>query len=190
MIYFTRDEATQFIKIGFTAGDGEGRMRTLQTGCPGTLVLLLEIEGSKQDEKAWHDRFAPAWVRGEWFQPVPELLLAIAEQRISQIEMEKDQLQERLNAERERLSVARDQLHGLWISLGLPMPNRPVTKHTERRSPLEQEKDRLEAHLAAERGSKTSLKIAIRNIMTMLEGVAELPVKRAVIYGHSGESAV
>ena len=71
MIYFIRDEATQHIKIGFTAGDGEDRLRDLQTGCPGQLVLLLQIDGSKQDETAWHDRFADARLRdpGEWFKP-------------------------------------------------------------------------------------------------------------------------
>ena len=57
MIYFIRDEATQFIKIGY-ARDVENRLGTLQTACPGSLVLLLQMEGSKPEETAWHERFA------------------------------------------------------------------------------------------------------------------------------------
>src|SRR5262245_20648337 len=83
MIYFIRDEATQYIKIGFTAGDSEDRLSDLQTGCPGRLVLLLEMEGSKQLETAWHERFAGARERGEWFRPVPELLQAIDDVKAS-----------------------------------------------------------------------------------------------------------
>jgi len=77
MIYFICDEATQHIKIGFTAGDSEDRLRDLQTGCSGQLVLLLQIAGPRQLETAWHERFAGARERGEWFRPVPELLQAI-----------------------------------------------------------------------------------------------------------------
>jgi hypothetical protein len=86
MIYFIRDEATQHIKIGFTAGYGEERLRDLQTGCPGQLVLLLQMDGSRQHETAWHERFAGARERGEWFRPVPELLQAIEEVKASQAE--------------------------------------------------------------------------------------------------------
>jgi len=86
MIYFIRDEATQHIKIGFTKGYGKDRLRELQTGCLGQLILLLEIRGSKQDETAWHDRFEAVRERGEWFRPVPELLQAIEEMKAAQAE--------------------------------------------------------------------------------------------------------
>ena len=117
MIYFIRDEATQNIKIGFTAREGADRLRDFQTGCPGNLVVLLEIEGSKQDETAWHNRFANARVRdrGEWFEPVPELMLAIMEAKVSQLEAENARLQVALDAEHERLSVARGQLGSLSV---------------------------------------------------------------------------
>lgn len=117
MIYFIRDEETQFVKIGFTAGDGEDRLRDLQTGCPGELVLLLQMEGSQQEETAWHERFAGARERGEWFRPVPELLLAITEAKVSQLEAENARLQATLDAERERLDVARAQLGSLSVLL-------------------------------------------------------------------------
>ena len=83
MIYFIRDEATKFIKIGHTDGDIDVRLRALQTGCPGALVVLFSIDGSKQDETTWHDRFAAARERGEWFRPVPELLQDIDEVKAS-----------------------------------------------------------------------------------------------------------
>jgi hypothetical protein len=129
MIYFIRDEATQHIKIGFTGSDGEDRLRDLQTGCPGQLVLLLQIEGSKQEETTWHDRFAEARLRdpGEWFKPVPELLLAIMEAKVLQLEAENARLRERLEAEYERLQVARAQLGSLSVfaekSVGVALQN-------------------------------------------------------------------
>lgn len=113
MIYFIRDEATQFIKIGVTAGDAENRLQTLQTGCPGNLVLLLEIEGSEQDEGAWHERFAGARERGEWFRPVPELLLAIMEAKVLQLEAENARLLELLAAEKSQTSTLKGQLGSL-----------------------------------------------------------------------------
>jgi hypothetical protein len=129
MIYFIRDEETLRIKIGFTAGDGEDRLRDLQTGCPGRLVLLFQMEGSKQEEKAWHQRFASARVRdrGEWFYPVPELMLAIMEAKVLQLEAENARLQAALDAERERLLVARGQLGSLSVfaekSVGVALEN-------------------------------------------------------------------
>ena len=129
MIYFMRDGGTQHIKIGFTASDGEDRLRDLQTGCPGQLVLLLQIEGSKQDETAWHECFADARVRdrGEWFKPLPELMLAIMEAKVLQLEAENARLQAALDAERERLNVARAQLGSMSVfaeeSVGVSLRN-------------------------------------------------------------------
>jgi hypothetical protein len=70
MIYFIRDEATQHIKIGFTTGDGESRLRELQMGCLGKLILLLELDGSKHDETEWHARFAAVRIQNPGFQPL------------------------------------------------------------------------------------------------------------------------
>ena len=113
MIYFIRDEATQLIKIGFTAADVENRLRTLQTGCPGKLVLLLHMEGSEQDEAAWHERFVDARERGEWFTPVPELLLAIMEERVLQLESENARLLEELQEECEQRTMVEAELRQL-----------------------------------------------------------------------------
>ncbi|MBU4273065.1 MAG: GIY-YIG nuclease family protein [Planctomycetes bacterium] len=113
MIYFMRDEATQFIKIGVTINNAEDRRRTLQTGCPGNLTLLLEMEGSEQDETAWHERFASVRERGEWFRPVPELLLAIMEAKVMQLEAENSRLLELLAAEKDQTSTLKGQLRSL-----------------------------------------------------------------------------
>jgi hypothetical protein len=187
MIYFIRDEATQVIKIGYTAGDGESRLRDLQTGCPGELVVLLEIEGSKQDETAWHQRFAAARERGEWFRPVAELLLAISEGKVVQLEEEKAQLQERLEAVQSRFSVVRGQLGSLWASMGgTPVP---LMKGLDPRTgtPLEQQNELLQAKVDAEQRSRKSLRTALRNIVDWIDKPASSS-ERPVIYGHAEES--
>lgn len=109
MIYFIRDDATQLIKIGFTAGEVENRLRSLQTGCPGKLVVILQIDGSEQDETAWHQRFADARERGEWFRPISELLLAIMELKVAQLEGENADLLAELQEEREQHTVVKAQ---------------------------------------------------------------------------------
>ncbi len=184
MIYFIRDEATQLIKIGKTKGTVTDRRRTFQTGCPGNLVVLLALEGYTPEETAWHERFAGARERGEWFRPVPELLLAIAEAKVSQLKVENAGLQATLDAERERLTVARGQLGSLSASLGGRPAGRGlgVVRPAEV-SPLEAEIARLQVQLQAERRSRASLAVALGNIKRMLEGPAVLPVQKAVIFG-------
>jgi hypothetical protein len=188
MIYFIRDEATQHIKIGFTAGDAADRLRDLQTGCPGQLVLLLQIEGSKQDETAWHDRFADSRVRdpGEWFKPLPELMLAIMEAKVLHLEGQNAQLQARLDAERERVHEARSTLGQVWALMDsepLPMDEEPLplglgVLRPAKATPLEAENARLQAKLEAERGSRESFRAAIYTVCGMLEGPAVLPEGR------------
>lgn len=80
MIYFTQDSTTLHVKIGHTAGDeAETRRKALQTGNPSELVVLATMPGERADETALHQRFAAARVAGEWFRPVPALLLLIGE---------------------------------------------------------------------------------------------------------------
>ena len=159
MIYFIRDEATRLIKIGFTAGDGEERRRELQTGCPGKLVLLLQMEGSKQEETAWHERFADDRDRGEWFRPETELLLAITEAKVSQLETENARLQATLDAERERLSVARRRLQYL--------PHSPIGVCISK-----PEKSPLQLELEDEKNARARTAIVIEEIKQMLDGSA------------------
>jgi hypothetical protein len=185
MIYFIRDEQTGFIKIGFTAGDGEHRLRYLQTGCPGNLALLVQIEGSKAEETAWHERFANARERGEWFRATPELMLAITQEQLSLLTAENARLQATLDAEGERLSMARGQLGSLWASLRMdPLPlGAGGLSSPKELPPLEAENARLHAHLDAEEDSRRSLAVAIKSIMNLMERPAVVPVQRAVIFG-------
>lgn len=74
MIYFIQDAAAHLIKIGYTEGDSEGRLKALQTGNPSGLVLLATVPGDKAEERRLHELFAHARDRGEWFRPVPEVL--------------------------------------------------------------------------------------------------------------------
>ncbi len=54
--------------------------------------------------------FAAARERGEWFRPVPELLLAILEAKVTQLEAENARLSELLAAERDQTSTLKGQL--------------------------------------------------------------------------------
>lgn len=74
MIYFIWAEGTQWVKIGFTSKKKVlERMRTLQTGCPLTLKVLLLYPGGQWVEEALHKKFASAKHQGEWFTITDEL---------------------------------------------------------------------------------------------------------------------
>jgi hypothetical protein len=55
------------IKIGWTKGDPETRLRALQTGNPTLLSILGTIECSQQVETLTHVRLNHCRLRGEWF---------------------------------------------------------------------------------------------------------------------------
>lgn len=78
MIYFIQAEGIGHIKIGFTDNDDALiRLASLQIGSPVKLRLLGTILGTADDEKDLHRRFAAYRIHGEWFDPVPELLMMI-----------------------------------------------------------------------------------------------------------------
>lgn len=66
MIYFIKSESGH-VKIGYTNNGIDGRIASLQTGCPFELTLLTSIDGSIYQEKALHRRFRKYQVRLEWF---------------------------------------------------------------------------------------------------------------------------
>lgn len=72
-IYFLKAEQSKRIKIGFTTGDPEERLRALQTGSSERLVVMASVPGSMADERGLHDRYESANVSGEWFDPVDDL---------------------------------------------------------------------------------------------------------------------
>ena len=66
MIYFLHNPEARAVKIGYSA-DIEARVRSLQTACPGRLVLLGTVEGDLSREAAYHGQFAHRRMSGEWF---------------------------------------------------------------------------------------------------------------------------
>jgi hypothetical protein len=61
------------IKIGVTQKPAE-RLATLQQGNAETLRGVAAWRAFAADEKWLHQEFAHARIRGEWFEPVPELV--------------------------------------------------------------------------------------------------------------------
>lgn len=74
MIYFIQCQSTQLIKIGFTEGDPEHRLGSLQTGSAAGLLLLFTMPGGRDQEKELHKQFLASRERGEWFRPTHEVL--------------------------------------------------------------------------------------------------------------------
>jgi|MTBAKSStandDraft_1061840.scaffolds.fasta_scaffold08437_2 uncharacterized protein YozE (UPF0346 family) len=77
-IYFVKSEKTHEIKIGFTSGPVEKRLRSLQTAHPSELHLLATIPGTSDHERSLHQKFANIRLKGEWFEPHPDLLAFIS----------------------------------------------------------------------------------------------------------------
>lgn len=62
------------VKIGFT-NKPRRRIAELQTGLPQRLRVLHLFDGSEEDERRLHRRFAEHRVSGEWFHPVADIVL-------------------------------------------------------------------------------------------------------------------
>lgn len=68
MIYYIACTATQRLKIGYTRGEPEVRLKALQTGAPAPLRLMAAHEGDIEHERYLHEKFANQRVCGEWFE--------------------------------------------------------------------------------------------------------------------------
>lgn len=66
MIYFIRDAATGFVKVGHSV-DPAKRLITLQIGSASALTLEMTLPGGKSVEAVFHARLATKRQRGEWF---------------------------------------------------------------------------------------------------------------------------
>lgn len=78
MIYFVQLGTDGPIKIGYAATSVTRRLASLQSAQPHRLRLLKRTDGSMQDERALHAKFAAFRLRGEWFEPVAVLLSHMA----------------------------------------------------------------------------------------------------------------
>lgn len=76
LVYFIEAVGCGRIKIGFTKGDPEERLRSLQTGSPFPLRVVATMRGSAEEEAKLHHRFGDLRVAPnvEWFKPGPPLL--------------------------------------------------------------------------------------------------------------------
>lgn len=73
-VYFIQMGDGGPIKIGLSA-NVQQRLDVFQLSAPYPLTLLAVVRnGRDRLERELHARFASARLRGEWFQPVPELL--------------------------------------------------------------------------------------------------------------------
>ena len=76
MIYFIA-QGNEFVKIGYTRDDPEGRLIGLQTGNPHKLTLVKYIEGDRAVEETLHSKFNHLHHRGEWFYYNKEIRIFI-----------------------------------------------------------------------------------------------------------------
>jgi hypothetical protein len=73
VIYYIACTATERLKIGYTKGEPEVRLKQLQTGSAADLRLIACHAGSPEDERRIHQQFEKQRVRGEWFAMSEEL---------------------------------------------------------------------------------------------------------------------
>lgn len=82
-IYFMQSNAPDGpVKIGYTSRRTSVRRAEGQTFCCDDLTLLVEADGSMQDERRLHDLFSEIRMRGEWFRyepPLQQLVLHLME---------------------------------------------------------------------------------------------------------------
>lgn len=75
VVYFIRSPTA--VKIG-TTNDAARRLRVLQTSHPEDLVLAATAPGGRSLEAEYHKRFSKYRLRGEWFDPHPDILAEIS----------------------------------------------------------------------------------------------------------------
>lgn len=73
MIYFVQAFPSRAIKIGFTHRNLDQRITEIQKNSPDDLLVLGCMYGSRNDEKALHERFRQWHLRDEWFQDADEI---------------------------------------------------------------------------------------------------------------------
>jgi hypothetical protein len=72
MVYFIGADDGP-VKIGMSC-DPKARCAAMQIGMPGDMRILAITPGNRRMEKAYHERFGFAHLRGEWFDRHPLIL--------------------------------------------------------------------------------------------------------------------
>ena len=78
-VYFIRESSVGAIKIGVSKHPKK-RAKELQNHSLYVITLLATVDGGYSVEFLLHHLFAHAYIRGEWFRPVEELLAYIAKE--------------------------------------------------------------------------------------------------------------
>ncbi len=78
MIYFLQQGKDGPVKVGKSV-DPHARIRSLQTGSSEPLRVLAFAPGDERRESEIHRRLKPHRIRGEWYQPSPDVFALIAE---------------------------------------------------------------------------------------------------------------
>ena len=78
-VYFIQESSIGAIKIGVSR-HSKKRAKELQDHSLYVITLLATVEGGYSVEHALHHLFAHAYIRGEWFHPVEELIAYIAKE--------------------------------------------------------------------------------------------------------------
>ena len=68
-LYFIQMDETGYIKIG-RSKNPQQRLKTLQTGCPKRLRLILVLERNGHREAEFHQLLGRWRTLGEWFDPM------------------------------------------------------------------------------------------------------------------------
>jgi hypothetical protein len=74
MVYFIGNKEHNIVKIGYSKGCVESRLKSLKTGCPYKLEIFAIIEGELGVEKLLHRRFSSIRLEGEWFSLHPQII--------------------------------------------------------------------------------------------------------------------
>lgn len=73
-VYFVYAKEVSRIKIGWSQRDAKYRIKTMATDCPCDLSLIVQVKGSRIDEREYHKKFHYINHHGEWFEATKELL--------------------------------------------------------------------------------------------------------------------
>ena len=68
MVYLVRAEETNLYKIGYTNGKVKDRVKSMQTGCPHKLSVIIKVHGDIDKERFLHETFSEHRKQGEWFE--------------------------------------------------------------------------------------------------------------------------